>query len=1223
MTPALLTKEVVDFLTHSGWRQFVLDEQFNFVSPELGLAKLCGQTPQTLANSPFLDAFIPADRQKLQTLLTQVVTTPEQVICTTTMLATSPRPAQVVEILLYLAATPGRYNGFVRPLLVDVQPQYYQKIEAVAGLSRRITAISNSDTLLDEVAQVLSRDFAYGYVLIFLSDLNETTLTLESIAGVNITSLPAGRSPWPIDNQTLIGQVASTGKPGQTSQPDASLAHLPVTTQSELAVPLVADQQVLGVLDVQSVEPDYYSPNDLFLLEIIASQMAIAIQKSRLFEERDRRMAELIAFNQIGIFIAEHSDLETIFSNTVRRTAALFQVEAASLLLLEKDGLRFVAAAGVGADLLKSLTLKRGQGLAWSVVESGKPVRVDDVRLDSRHFMGIDALINFTTRSLLAVPIQIQGHILGVIEVINRLDGRPFSQEDEITLEFIVSSVAIAIENTRLFGQIQAHVERVEGLLEASHALNTLDLQDILDTIVQRVSSLLKSDYTIVYLADYQTRTINPTAVHTVGTLVPMSTPAFNFDEGTVGWVLTHQQPLRINDVTKDSRFIHVSPASQLIVSLMSSPLLVKNDMIGVLEVARQVGGEDFTEDDESLLSAFASQAAVAIYNARLYRATQQQVRALTLLTEASESITKAADLDQLLNIVLESALSVVNAETGAILLVKPQAQILSIEASQGLPQEAINSFNQAAISQEVGSLGEVYRTGEIIEVVDANSNTDLFPSHLEHNLLVPFTNVPLFSRDEFIGIIFLHALAKDDSRSLLRAIADIAAVAIDKARLFQETNRRLAEVSTLYTLANQLTRVLDLERVTESSVVILKHALDCSSCCLFLRQEKGEQPFFLKACSGRLAQKRDCVELDYLTWLVGTLVSRPTPIYIHNVAEAVAKNFVNHPELKSILDRQPGATPTPLEVGSVMMMPLIAQDKVLGALSINDPQPYAFGPAEGRLLTIAAAQISTAIQNTWLYDNLEQRAIELETALKKVEEAHQLKTEFVENVSHELRIPLTFINAYVALILEGSLGEIAPTVREKLEVISQKTEAIIHLVEDLVSLQKIEAGHLNLEFISAHELITQVSEVAKASAAEHNITIVVNSSPDLPRLRVDVYRLGQVFDNLVGNALKFSPAGGKIIITARAAGNRVNFSVQDYGIGIPADKLKKVFDRFYQIDNAAMRQYGGAGLGLTIVKQIVEAHGGQIAVVSEVNKGTTFSFWLPVDLQTREEPVK
>ena len=147
MTPALLTKEVVDFLTHSGWRQFVLDEQFNFVSPEPGLAELCGQTSQTLVNSPFLHVFIPDDRQKLQTLLAQVVMTPEQVICTTAMLATSPRPAQAVEILLYLAAAPGQYNGFMRPLWVDVQPQYYQKIEAVARLSSRITAISNSDTL--------------------------------------------------------------------------------------------------------------------------------------------------------------------------------------------------------------------------------------------------------------------------------------------------------------------------------------------------------------------------------------------------------------------------------------------------------------------------------------------------------------------------------------------------------------------------------------------------------------------------------------------------------------------------------------------------------------------------------------------------------------------------------------------------------------------------------------------------------------------------------------------------------------------------------------------------------------------------------------------------------------------------------------------------------------------------------------------------------------------
>ncbi|RPJ55043.1 MAG: GAF domain-containing protein, partial [Dehalococcoidia bacterium] len=372
---------------------------------------------------------------------------------------------------------------------------------------------------------------------------------------------------------------------------------------------------------------------------------------------------------------------------------------------------------------------------------------------------------------------------------------------------------------------------------------------------------------------------------------------------------------------------------------------------------------------------------------------------------------------------------------------------------------------------------------------------------------------------------------------------------------------------------------------------------------------------FILKACSGWPEDKQDYGEIEYLTLLAGMLLTSSSPIYIQDVAGTLSTGGENYPDKRILAEKyQKMSGQKQIRLGSVMMMPLVVQDEVLGALSINDTRPHAFGPAEGRLLTIAAAQISTAVQNSKLYDNLEQRAVELETALNKVEEAHRLKTEFVENVSHELRTPLTFIKAYGALILEGSLGEVSSTVKERLEIIFQKVEAIIRLVEDLVYLQKIEAGKLRLEMITAHELIIRVSEAARASAAERNIEIVVNSAPTLPRVRVDADRMGQVFDNLVGNALKFSATGSKIVITAAADGDKIKFLVQDYGLGIPADKLDKIFDRFYQVDNAATRRHGGAGLGLTIVKQIIEAHGGYITVASEVNKGTTFSFWLDQD---------
>jgi signal transduction histidine kinase len=264
-------------------------------------------------------------------------------------------------------------------------------------------------------------------------------------------------------------------------------------------------------------------------------------------------------------------------------------------------------------------------------------------------------------------------------------------------------------------------------------------------------------------------------------------------------------------------------------------------------------------------------------------------------------------------------------------------------------------------------------------------------------------------------------------------------------------------------------------------------------------------------------------------------------------------------------------------------------------------------------LLTIAAAQISTAIDNVRLYNDLEQHAAELELALGELREATRLKSEFVQNVSHELRTPLTFVLAYVELIREGSLGQVPVEVQNKLTIISEKTRAITRLVDDVVSLQKIEAGKLRFEATAPHQLVDKAAFGASASAAEHQIDIVAHSSPDLPAVWVDVDRIGQVFDNLISNAIKFSPTGGQIKITAEPAADFIKFSVQDQGIGIPADKLERVFERFYQVDGSTTRRFGGAGLGLAIVKQIVEAHAGYLTVTSEPNKNTIFSFFLPV----------
>lgn len=1089
--------------------------------------------------------------------------------------------------------------------------------QVIAHLSQQIATTFDLDTLLNDLVQTLSHSLHYPYSSIFLSDLSETALTLKAVSSHDPQFIAPAPLTLPVDEETLIGQAVTTATPYLTNTIKQDgytrFDYLAITPRSEMAIPLITSNQVLGVLHLQSRQPNEYNLTDLYRLQPIANQLAATLDNARLLEERDRRMAELATFNQIGMVMAEQRDLETILSNTVHRVKSLLQVEGVSLLLLENDQLHFATAAGQVAEDLKAFTLTRGQGIAWSAVETQHTVRVDNVHDDPRHFKDIDSAIEFSTHSLLAVPIQTPERTLGVLEVMNRIDGQLFSRDDEVTLEFIVSSVAIAIENARLISQIQHQIDRISGLLAASHALSTLNLQDILDTIVRKAGDLLEAEHTVVYLVDDAMRQLRATASHSVGDMKNMPTPPFGFEEGTIGWVHRHKQPLKINNIQEDTRFIQMTPQSRLIVNLVAVPLLVKAEVIGVLEATHKISGKDFTREDETLLSAFASQAAIALYNARLYQETQQQVKALTILTKTSEAITKTRTLDQLLDIVLDSMLSIIGAEVGNIILTDPQNQTLHIEASRGLASDVVEMFNKLHISQKVGTFGEAYRTREIIEIEDSTTNPIIFRSpEMTWEIPKTFTNVPLSSGDDFIGLITLHALPNDDTRSLLRAVADMAAVAIDKARLFKETGQRLAEVSTLYTLAEQMTRVFDLDRTAELSVIILKHALDCSGCCLFLKEKRGDtETMILKASNGWSEASPTHPEISYLSQLAQKLAKKSYPTYIKDILRASA--LILPPFDLSQAYTQAEQDKLWLQIRSIIIVPLVTKDEILGVLAIGDARPDAFGQAEGRLLTIAAAQIATAIENIRLYDSLEKRAIELEVALKEVAEANRLKSEFVQNVSHELRTPLTFILSYIELMLEGSLGEIPQIIKGKLEIVSQKTQTITRLVEDIISLQKMEAGNLARELVTVYELITRANHGAIANAAQYGLEITAYSAPNLPKLYVDIDRIGQVFDNLVANALKFSPSGSKIHIAAEQDGDMIKFSVQDKGIGIPVHKLDKIFDRFYQVDGSTTRRYSGAGLGLAIIKQIVEVHGGRITVESVINEGTTFIFWLPI----------
>jgi signal transduction histidine kinase len=256
--------------------------------------------------------------------------------------------------------------------------------------------------------------------------------------------------------------------------------------------------------------------------------------------------------------------------------------------------------------------------------------------------------------------------------------------------------------------------------------------------------------------------------------------------------------------------------------------------------------------------------------------------------------------------------------------------------------------------------------------------------------------------------------------------------------------------------------------------------------------------------------------------------------------------------------------------------------------------------------------RVKLFVKNPEKVDELGQLAQDFNRMAENLEQTEALRRQLIGDVSHELRTPLTTIKGSMEALIDGVL----PAEPETFEQIYQEADRLQRLVNDLQELSRVEAGALRLELqpLMLAEILKAATIRLERQYAEKGVMLEMDLTPNLPEVQVDADRLSQVLFNLGGNALQYTPAGGQVTISARRKGDEVQVRVKDTGIGIAAEHLSYVFDRFYRADRSRARVSGGSGIGLTIAKHLVEAHGGRIWVESPgEGKGSSFSFTLPV----------
>jgi signal transduction histidine kinase len=285
----------------------------------------------------------------------------------------------------------------------------------------------------------------------------------------------------------------------------------------------------------------------------------------------------------------------------------------------------------------------------------------------------------------------------------------------------------------------------------------------------------------------------------------------------------------------------------------------------------------------------------------------------------------------------------------------------------------------------------------------------------------------------------------------------------------------------------------------------------------------------------------------------------------------------------------------------------MVREGQLIGCLGVTRNQPGGFPSETIELLRTFATQSALAIQNARLFQEIEDKS-------RRLEAASRHKSEFLANMSHELRTPLNAVIGFSEVLLQRMFGELNDKQEEYLRDIYASGQHLLSLINDILDLSKIEAGRMELAPAPFHlpSTLENAVTLVKERAARHGIGVELDLDPRLGELVGDERKIKQILLNLLSNAVKFTPEGGRISLKAGRREGVVEISVTDTGIGIAPEDQAAIFEEFRQVGSDE-RKREGTGLGLTLAKKFVELHGGRIWVESEVGKGSTFAFTLPV----------
>jgi len=954
-----------------------------------------------------------------------------------------------------------------------------------------------------------------------------------------------------------MGQVAQTGQ-GLIVEDYATWEGRPPRYADSpyrgvMAAPLQIGSRLVGVIAVGNTDPyKRFGDADLRLLTMFAQQATIAIENARLLAAERQRGDELEALRTTMADITAELGLSALLEAIVERAKALLGVDTGELGLYEAEQrqLRIV----VSHEEYVGTCHRLGEGAMGRVAATGEPLIIEDYQAWEGRVQQYAHL-----HASMTTPLQVGGRLVGVISVASSDPERQFEDADLRLLNLFAHQAAIAIQNARLFGETERRAAEMATLTDVGKALSsTLRVEEVLELIYEQTRRVMHAEDMLIALYDEAKHEIEcGFSTNPDDTAVGERFPA---DTGATGYVIKQRKSLLARgDAMQLVRDLGIDIVGQPAESWLGVPMLVGDRVLGVIVVQHYTKPNVYDESHQALLETIASQAAIAIENARLYDQAQQE-------------IAERKRAEEELRTYQEHLQELVDERTAELRESEERYRSLFDGVPVGLyrttPEGNIVDVNPA-MTQMMG----VQSKAEAL----ATRGTDYYVN--------PEDRVrwqELMAAEEGIVRDFEVQWRRPDGtvfwvNDTARAVRDEQGQVLYYEGSMEDISERKRAEEELRDYQEHLEELVE-QRTAElrESEERYRTLFDGVPMGLYRTTPEGQALVMNQAARQmfRFPSRADLASANAVDYYVNPDDRRRWQELMER--EGVVQDFEEQ------LYRYDG---TVIWVSDSARAVKDEQGKVLHY--------------EGSLKDITERKRAEA---------------ELQQAKEAAEAANQAKSRFLANMSHELRTPLNAIIGFTRLVKRRSTDTLPQKQLDNLDKVLVSADHLLGLINDILDLSKIEAGRTEVQPASfeVEPLVDACIQTVRPLVKTQNLRLVKDVEPDLPAMLSDQDKARQILINLLSNAVKFTEEG-TVTVSAQRQGEMLVLAVKDTGIGIPEDALERIFEAFQQVDGSTTRRYGGTGLGLSISRQLARLLGGDIQLESTLGEGSTFTVTLPL----------